>query len=234
MQSEKLKQKCASFEFSALSFDRSTAPPLYRSTVFQRGKPRFPYCAPDRSLYFSPGRTLIFRGKIVDPQSRTPTIPSTGRENGGKEGWKKERQEGREEGRREEKGCETASRQEGEEEADAERGVHGAKAARSGSRRGRRQQPDAAHRDHEEALGLHQAERASGLEGAPHDQRRRQAQGRFRRQEQSLDVRDDQAGQQAHQVALVGRLHSGGRVHGHVPPLSFLEQSSVLPRTIAC
>src|SRR6185369_15348705 len=39
---------------------------------------------------------------------------------------------------------------------------------------------DAAHRGHEEALGLHQEERTPGQEEPPSDQRRRQVEGRVR------------------------------------------------------
>ena len=64
----------------------------------------------------------------------------------------------------------------------------------------RRRQAHSAHRGHQETVGLHQEERPPGQEEQAHDQGRRRAQGRVRRQGDGQHVRDDQAGEQAPQV----------------------------------
>ena len=56
------------------------------------------------------------------------------------------------------------------------------------------------HRAHQEALGVHQAERPAGHQESPRDQRRRQASSGLRRQVSGHDVRHDQARQQAPQL----------------------------------
>ena len=61
----------------------------------------------------------------------------------------------REKGRREEGPCE-------EGEARAESGVHEADDAVRSARAGRRCEPDAAHRSHQEALAVHQEEQPAG------------------------------------------------------------------------
>src|SRR5262249_5172337 len=121
-------------------------------------------------------------------------FPSTGSENGCKEEGEEERQESREEAgeARSEEGC---------EEAQTERRVHETGAAGWNALGGRGRQRDAPHRGDQEALGLHPQERPTGREEPSHDQRRRQPQGGLRRQGSGLDVRDDQARQQASEVA---------------------------------
>ncbi|CAA9306633.1 MAG: SWIB/MDM2 domain-containing proteins, partial [uncultured Gemmatimonadaceae bacterium] len=66
--------------------------------------------------------------------------------------------------------------------------------------RGGGQQPDAAHRDHQEGLGVHPQEQPAGPGQQAADQRGRQPPQGVRRQEERLDVRDDEARQPAPQL----------------------------------
>ena len=90
--------------------------------------------------------------------------------------------------------------EESSKQAETERSLHEAGAAERRAVGGRRLKADSADRSHQETVGLHQEERPAGQEEQAHDQRRRQAQGRLRGQRSSLDVRDDQAREQAPQI----------------------------------
>src|SRR5690348_13524559 len=145
----------------------------------------------------------------------TLTIPSTGSENGCKEEGEK--------GEKGEKGHEAAGKARGEkgrQEADTERRVHEASAAGCDALGGRRWNGDSAHRSDQEAVGLHPQERPPGREEPPHDQRRRQAESGVRRQGSGLDVRDDQARQQAREVELSPALQPGGTDSNESVPLA--------------
>ncbi|CAA9345146.1 MAG: SWIB/MDM2 domain-containing proteins, partial [uncultured Gemmatimonadaceae bacterium] len=72
--------------------------------------------------------------------------------------------------------------------------------AERGARRRGRHEPDAAHRGHEEGVGVHPQEQPAGRAEQAADQRRRQPAQGVRRQEERLDVRDDEARQPAPEV----------------------------------
>ena len=61
--------------------------------------------------------------------------------------------------------------------------------------------PNPPHRSHQASLGVHQEEQSAGPEEQAHDQGRRQAEGRIRRQGAGQHVRDDEAGRQTSEVA---------------------------------
>src|SRR5204862_360834 len=93
------------------------------------------------------------------------------------------REEGRQEARRE------------EDHPQAERRVHEADDAERGPRQGRRRKSDPPHGGGEEDLGLREEEQSPGQEGEAEHQRRRDPPRDLRREEDRLDVRDDEARQ---------------------------------------
>src|ERR1700687_4985486 len=116
--------------------------------------------------------------------------------NGYQESDKEARQEaGREETRGEETGCEESpgkkgraeksraekSRKEARRQAQTQRCIHEGNDAVQLLGRRRGQQSAAAHRSHQEDLGLHQEEQAAGLDQQAPDQRRRTREAGFRR-----------------------------------------------------
>src|SRR6185312_13353050 len=138
-------------------------------------------------------RTLQRTARTTDRKEKHGYCQESCEEDRGQEAGREEErceEAGRQEERREEtcgeeERCEEARGEEGAGcEAQAERSLHEGDAALVAARRGRRQFADAAHRSHEEDLGLHQEEQAAGWCQQAPDQRRRQAARGVRGQEQ--------------------------------------------------